>query len=330
MIETQIEIAVNRKSDIGQIQQKIIESKIQFPVYIREYEFSYQISFTSDYEEWELDKAILACFSGYEFTSDLERGRKEIRVEISRHQSEFCTDGWGRPIENPLNETKYLVKKSKEKSERFSPVIKVLFEETERDYYVNIIDGFNRATKEQGFLLLNEFRVENEDSNVEILKDKLYKTPLEAFYEGYYKMHKLVDADFTVYLENKRKEIRETQKIPRKIIRDFIKACNSFNEKDILKNISENIVFEKRKNWQTVFRANGIDEMKEYLNSATQSLCFKDLKIRSSWNFNLPIVTIGIKFFPISDDPEIKHPQKYGQIIFTLEDDEIVSIIEEL
>lgn len=277
-----------------------------------------------------MDKAILACFSGYEFTSDLERGRKEIRVEISRHQSEFCTDGWGRPIENPLNETKYLVKKSKEKSERFSSVIKVLFEETERDYYVNIIDGFNRATKEQGFLLLNEFRVENEDSNVEILKDKLYKTPLEAFYEGYYKMHELVDADFTVYLENKRKEIRETQKIPRKIIRDFIKACNSFNEKDILKNISENIVFEKRKNWQTVFRANGIDEMKEYLNSATQSLCFKDLKIRSSWNFNLPIVTIGIKFFPISDDPEIKHPQKYGQIIFTLEDDEIVSIIEEL
>jgi len=43
--------------------------------------------------------------SGYEFTSSLERGRKEISIEISRYQSEFSTDGWGRRIENPLNET---------------------------------------------------------------------------------------------------------------------------------------------------------------------------------------------------------------------------------
>ncbi len=27
-----------------------------------------------------------------------------------RYQSELSTDGWGRQIENPLNETKYLVK----------------------------------------------------------------------------------------------------------------------------------------------------------------------------------------------------------------------------
>ncbi|MCL7987386.1 hypothetical protein M8998_05470 [Sphingobacterium sp. lm-10] len=329
MIETQIEITVNRKSDIEQIQQKIVESKIQFPVYIREYELSYQISFSSDYEEWELDKAILECFSGYEFTSYLERGKKEIRIEISRYQSEFSTDGWGRPIENPLNETKYLVKKSKDKPQKFNPIIKVLFEETEQDYYVNITGGINKATNEQGFLLLNEFRAKNENNNAEILKDKLYQTPLDAFHAGYNKMHVLVDTDFSVYLENKRKEIREIQKIPRKIIRNFIKACNSFNEKEILKNMSENIVFEKRKNWQTIFSANGIDGMKEYINSATQSLCSRDFTIRPSWNFNLPIVTIGVKYFPISDDPEIKQTQKYGQIIFTLEDYKIVRIIEE-
>lgn len=329
MIETQIEITVNRKTDIEEIQKKIVESKIQFPVYIREYEFNYQISFTSDYEEWELDKAILGCFSGYEFTSDLERGRKEIRIEISRYQSEFSTDGWGRPIENPLNETKYLVKKSKDKSQKFSPIIKVLFEETEQDYYVNIARGINRETNEQGFLLLNEFRIKNKDNNTEILQGKLYQAPWDAFHSGYDKMHELVDKDFNLYLENKRKEIREIQKTPRKIIRDFIKACNSFNEKEIFKNISEDIVFDKRKNWQTIFSTNGIDEMKGYLSSSTQSLCSKDLKIRSSWNFNLPIVTIGVKYFSISDDSEIKQQQKYGQIIFTLEDNKIVRIIEE-
>ena len=39
MIETEISIIVNRKSDITLLEQKIIENKFQFPVYIREYEF---------------------------------------------------------------------------------------------------------------------------------------------------------------------------------------------------------------------------------------------------------------------------------------------------
>ena len=48
-------------------------------------------------------------------------------------------------------------------------------------------------------------------------------------------------------------EIREIQKQPRKIIRDFINACNSSDESSILKNLDENIIFEVRKNWKTLF-----------------------------------------------------------------------------
>lgn len=50
-METNISLVINRKSDIAVIQQKIIESKIDNPVYIFEYEFHYLISFKSDYEE---------------------------------------------------------------------------------------------------------------------------------------------------------------------------------------------------------------------------------------------------------------------------------------
>jgi len=58
-----------------------------------------------------LDTLILSGFPEYEFITDLEKGRKEIRLQISRYQSELSTDGWGRRIENPLDETKYLIKK---------------------------------------------------------------------------------------------------------------------------------------------------------------------------------------------------------------------------
>lgn len=281
MVETNISIAVNRKSDITLLEQTIIGNKFQFPVYIREYEFSYQIDFTSDYEEWELDTAILNSFPGYEFTTDLEKGRKEIRVQISRYQSELSTDGWGRRIENPLDETKYLVKASVSKPEKFNPQIKVLFEDKEQYYFVNIVDGVNSATEEKGFLLLDHFKT-NETDEATFFKDRLYKSPLEAFNSGYYKLSQLVDKDFSAYIENKKKENRAIQKLPRKIIRDFINACNASDDSSIVKNLDENIAFEGRKNRKTIFETEGLSKFKEYLNSSEQQLCGKNFKIRSS------------------------------------------------
>ena len=330
MIETETSIIVNRKSDITLLEQKIIENKFQFPVYIREYEFSYQINFTSDYEEWELDTAILNNFLGYEFTTDLEKGRKEIRIQLTRYQSELSTDGWRRQIENPLNETKYLVKTSASKSEKFNPKIKVLFEDKEQFYFINIVDGINTTTDEKGFLLLDDFKTNNEASNAEILKDRLYKSHQEAFQWGYHKISGVVENDFSIYLENKKKEIREIQKLPRKIIRDFINACNSSDENNILKHLDEHTIFEKRKNWKTIFEVEGISKFKEYLSSSEQELCGKDFKIRSSWNFNLPNVTIGIKYFPNSVDKGSKFNLKYEQMMITLDNNKIASIIYEI
>ncbi|MGE4345848.1 MAG: hypothetical protein AB7D46_00395 [Flavobacteriaceae bacterium] len=329
MIETDISITINRKSDIGQIEEKIIENKIRFPVYIREYEFSYQINFTSDYEEWELDTAILDCFPEYEYTADLEKGRKEIRIQISRYQSEFSTDGWGRRIDNPLDETKYLLKKSAKKVEKFNPAIKVLFDNQEQYYYVNIVNGINKTTEEQGFLLLDDFKTNNEDNSADILKDKLYKSPLEAFHSGYNKIHDLVNADFSVFQEDKKKAIREVQKLPRKIIRDFINACNNSVIDDILKNLDENISFEKRTNYVTDNRVQGSIEFKKYLETSEEQLCGKNLKIRSSWNFKLPFVDVGVKYYPVSIDQGKKHISKYEQIKFELRDNKIVNIIYE-
>ncbi|AWG23886.1 hypothetical protein [Flavobacterium kingsejongi] len=329
MIETSITISVNRKSDIEIIQQKIIEKSLQFPIYICEYENSYQINFTSDYEEWELDTAMQNCFPDYEYTTDLERGCKEIRIQISRYQSELCTDGWGRPLENPLDETKYLIKKSAHKTENFNPKIKVLFEDKEQYYYVNIVDGINKATDEKGFLLLDNFKTKIEDSTAEILKDRLYKSQLEAFHSGYNKLSELVEGDFKLYLENKKKKTREIEKLPRKIIRDFIKACNSFDELGMFKNLDKEVVYERQLNWETLLRTDGITEFKEHLNSTEQKLCKKDFKIRSSWSISLPGVTIGVKYFPKTSNSEERPFQKYGQIQFVLENNMIIRIIDE-
>ncbi len=77
MIETEISITVNRKPDINLIEQKIIENKFQFPIYIREYEFSYQINFTSDYEEWELIQQFSIVSQDMNLLKTLKKGEKK-------------------------------------------------------------------------------------------------------------------------------------------------------------------------------------------------------------------------------------------------------------
>lgn len=332
MIETEITILVNIKSDIDLIRAKIIDREIQFPVFIFEYENHYQLNFISHYEEWELESAILECFSDYEFSSNLERGRKEVRLQLSRYQSELSIDDWGRQIENPLDETKYLIKKSKDKPERFNPQIKVLFEDNERYYYVNIVKGINKASGEEGFLLLNEYKIKNDGSKAEVLKDKLYISPQEAFSFGCFKMKECVSQDFNEYLENKKKEQKELQKKPRKIIRNFINSCNNSESIGVLENLDRGVIFEKKVNCQQKIRVEGIKEFQEYIKSPNQELCSRELKIRSSWCFDLPSVTIGLKYHPTSTNKEngMKNIEQLGRITFIFRDNKIVYIKEEL
>jgi hypothetical protein len=51
---------------------------------------------------------------------------------------------------------------------------------------------------------------------------------------------------------------------------------------------------------------------------------------RSSWNFNLPNVTIGVKYFPSSVDKGSKFNLKYEQMTITLDNNKIVGIIYEI
>ncbi|TDQ25747.1 hypothetical protein [Tenacibaculum caenipelagi] len=324
MIETQISILINRKSDAELIKNCIIESKIQFPIYICEYEKDFAINFTSDYEEWELDSKILNCFPEYEFTKNIEKGRKEIRLQISRNQSEFGSYGW---VENPTNETKYLIKKSKDKLQKFNPRVTVLFEDKEQDYYVNIVNGINKGSGEKGFLLLNEFKNQVEDS--EVLKDKLYKTPIEAFHFGVSKMESIVDNDFQEYLKEKKKAKRKRERIPRKTVRNFINSCNKKDLEGILKDLDKNVVFEKNIKRKTECEFNGIEEFKKYIKSENEDLCNLEFKIRSSWTINLPSsITIGVKYFPDLNKKD-NMTLIYRQYSFEFKDEKIIRITEE-
>lgn len=331
MIETEITILINRKTDIEIIKNKVIESDIEFPVYIFEFENHFQLNFVSSYEEWELDTEILDFFTEYEFTTNLENGKKEIRLQISRYQSEFSSDDWGRRIENPINETKYLIKKSNKKIEKFNPQVKVLFKNNEQNYYINIIEGINKNTGQNGFLLLKEFENHFKDDEIDFFNDKLYNSPIEAFNNGCYKIQEIVNRDFKEYLENKKKEKIELQKIPRKIIRDFINSCNKYEIEGIFKNLDESIIFEKKNNWKTEFFIEGIEEFEKYIKSPNQELCSRNFKIRSSWSIKLPYITIGLKYYPISIDKEkeINPIQRYVQFSFELMNNKITSLVIE-
>lgn len=328
-METHIYISVNRKTDIEIIKTILIKNKIEFPIYFMEYEKHFGIKFTSDYEEWELNSHICDAFPEYELTTDPDRGRKEIRLEISRYQNELFSE-WGAPIENPLNEIKYLIKKSEKVEAKFSPVVKVLFGSDEKSYHVNIIPGINNGTQEKGFLLLNEFNEEADPEETDFFPDRLYKTKIEAFQYGINKIEGIVNNDFEEYKALKKAEKRQREKIPRKIIRDFIKDCNNNQYNSVLKNLSEDFLFEVRVNWRQKLTTQGIDNFSDYIESSYQELCGRAFKIKSTWTFNEPKISIYLETFtPPAENEETPKNIYRLQLSFRIENEKITQLIVE-
>ena len=210
MIETYLSLTVNRKSDIELIQGLLIEHEIKAPIVIVEFEDRYEINFTSAYEQWELESEVLKAFPKYEFTQNLGKGRKEIRIEFSRQQSNFSTDDWGRPLENPINETKYLVKKAVDKIVRFSSQVKVFFGDSEKLYHMKITSGIDKVNDRTGYLVLDDFREFEKPEDTGFLKNELYETPMKAFRAGVREINTIAESDFEDYVKahksNKRKK----------------------------------------------------------------------------------------------------------------------------
>lgn len=212
MIENYINITLHRKKDIDAIELMLRKLKIDSPIFILEFESNFKINFTSEYEQWELENSILNIFTNYEFIEDLGNGKKEIIIQLSRNQSPFSTDDWGRPLESIINQTKYLVKKTDVKIEKFNPEIKVLFEDSDEYYYLNIINGKNKLNNETGFLLLDEFRKFDKSSNIGFYRNELFHDPQSAFWAGVNKINEIAESDFKKYLSEKKKNQRKKRK----------------------------------------------------------------------------------------------------------------------
>lgn len=213
MIENYINITVLQKEDISTIESVLKSYEIQAPVIITEYENNFQVNCIADYEYWELDTGIKNAFPDYDLQEDIGNGKQEIRLKISRFQSPFSRDDWGRPIEAPLDQTKYLVKRDTTASNpiKFSRKVKVLFENEEHNYFINIVPGTNKIEQE-GFLVIDKFKELQEGDEYKILIQTLFKEPLEAFKAGCNKLEIKIAEDYEVFLKEKRRRNRERKK----------------------------------------------------------------------------------------------------------------------
>ncbi|WP_282068572.1 hypothetical protein [Olleya namhaensis] len=213
MIENHISISVLNKTDINTVETILKSNEISTPVFITEYEHNYQVKFVTDYEYWELDAGIRNAYPEYDLQEGIGNGRQEIRLQINRSQSPFSRDDWGRPIESPLDQTKYLVKREENANApiKFSRKIKVLFESEDRNYFINIEPGTNKNNQE-GFLVLDKFQELDETDERKIIIQTLFKNPLDAFTAGLNQLDGKVTEDFELFLKEKRRKNRKRKK----------------------------------------------------------------------------------------------------------------------
>ena len=204
MYEFQISYILYRPDDITVLKGILRDQKIDTPIFIINEGDRLLVKMTTDYEHWELDHKIEQAFSGYEFSEDIGRGRPEIRVQVNRYQSNF-TDDWGRPIEDRLDDTKYLIRKGLEKQLEFQPKIEAMFFNEERDYYINIVPGINKATQEKGYLIIDSFDKLDEHNETDApFIQHLYRDSSDAFWSAFNKMETKAEQDFKTFVKKKK------------------------------------------------------------------------------------------------------------------------------
>jgi hypothetical protein len=151
MIDNNFEISV-LKEDFKQVYEIIKAYEFDFPVFLIESETTIGIEFVSVYEEYEFIKDIEESFTGYDFVEKLVPGEHNIKMTVHRSQAHYASFG---VVENPLDETFFLVKTPSKDKREINPEIGVFHRQEVESYFINIINDTERDVK--GFRTLNDY-----------------------------------------------------------------------------------------------------------------------------------------------------------------------------
>lgn len=316
MIKTNIEILVNDKSDLQKIKEAIILQNIDAPIYILEYENYVKVETESKEEEWDLNDKIIEVFEEYEFVYEENANIKNARLKIVRDQSLHSIDNWGREIENPLNEVQYLVRKLRTKSNTlFKSNIKALFKNVEKEYFINIA-----SYKNGGFSLIDEFENKAQKIDKSKINPKVFDEYEKVLSYGLIELQEFVNEE---YKKIQKKELTKKQRPFRKIVRNFIDLCNKSDNENIVKIVSANIdliIYENPSNRKIISsNKNNFEDRLKYI---SEELYNKNIKIKSKWYIDLPIIKIGIKYYPIINGVK-SDTQKFERLIINIKDNKI-------
>jgi hypothetical protein len=211
MLQISINLTLNDKDKIKTLLDTITKYNLDTPVYIVDFENFYEVSFESDYEQYELVKDFASNFKNYELVDNIESGKEDILLAIHRTQSAFSSDGWGRRWnEDDINSTTYLVKKRKKKESK-SPQNKffVLFGDALKEYEVCIYERSYKNSVEKRYVVAKDFVEEGEKP--EIISEVLPNVT-EAFWFGYRKLQPKIESDYEEYQKEMKKKRRSQAK----------------------------------------------------------------------------------------------------------------------
>ncbi|HEY8690782.1 MAG TPA: hypothetical protein VIM07_16210 [Chitinophagaceae bacterium] len=200
MLDISFDIELNDKEDLNTLTSILKQLGLEKPIYIVELENAYLINFESEYQyDGEIENEMIKVYSDYEFTGEIGTGQRNIKMIIRSTQSPLSSDNWGRQLNSDtIEKVKYFIKKS-EAHENTSPnpVFKVLLDDFEKEYTVNIVPGINSATNEKGFLVVKE--ITSEIEKPDLLINELFADRSTAFWKGYYKLIPQVSFLFEIF-----------------------------------------------------------------------------------------------------------------------------------
>ena len=137
---------------------------------------------------------------------DLSSGNEQVLMIITKAQSPFSTDGWGRRWnEDSIDNINYLVKKRERQPDKPMTEFTVLFDAERREYHVPIYSKRDLDRDGDVYVVAKEYVAQGEQP--EIISDPL-QTIEDAFWYGYNKLIDKIDADYMQYQHEQKKKRR--------------------------------------------------------------------------------------------------------------------------
>lgn len=207
MVDLFVKIEVAESEDLDIVINAVKSLQLEKPVYILKSQGAYEIRYEADQYSESIELLLKIEFQKYFIVEELGVGQHNVKLSVKVSQSPMSTDNWGRLLNtDPITKTYYFLENEIGPEQTIpTSVVRVLFDREEREYRIYVTQVTKREDESQSGFIVTKLPFD-ESNPPQLLSKYLFKSPVEAFYDGFFRLTSEIEDDYSKFNISKKKK----------------------------------------------------------------------------------------------------------------------------